>query len=426
MDQIAKLKAQIAEKNAALAGLVSDATAFDAALAEIEGLESQVKRLELVQQRSALTAQPVAPVVPAQAKGADVDEDGRPKFKSFAEQLRSVALSVTNKGSHRDERLIRAPSGMETGNPTDGGFLIQTDFVGELLRPVYETGQILSRVRKLTISANSNGAKFYGVDETSRANGSRWGGVQMYWIGEGQAPTKSAPKLKMVELDLKKLGGAWYMTDELLQDAALMQGIAREAFTTELQFTVEDSILRGDGIGKPMGILNSPAKITVPKESGQAAGTVVLNNILNMYKRMPPRSLNTAVWYINPELITQLMTLVLPTGTASGVAVYMPPTGITGQPQYGTLMGRPVVPLEYCEGPGTEGDIIFADMGEYVVADKGGIRTDSSMHVRFLEDEQVFKIMYRVHGTPTWYTPLTPYKGSANFKVSPFITLQAR
>lgn len=421
MDLIKKLKAQIAEANSALAGLVSKAAEFDAKLAEIEDLEAQLKRAEVAEKRAAASAVPA--MVPAQPKDENEGDQG---FKSFAEQLRSVASATVNKHVSLDNRLVRAPSGMESGVPTDGGFVIQTDFVGELLRPVYESGQILNRCRRLTISANSNGAKFYGVDESSRATGSRWGGVQMYWISEGEAATQSKPKLKTVELDLKKLGGAWYMTDELLSDAALMQSIARQAFTDELRFTVEDSVLRGDGVGKPMGILNSPAKISIAKESGQAAGTVVLDNILKMYQRMPARSIANAVWYINSELITQLMKLVLPTGTSSGIAVFMPPTGVVGSPQYGTLLGRPVVPLEYCSAPGTEGDIIFADMGEYVVADKGGVKSDSSMHVRFLEGEQVFKITYRVHGVPTWNTALTPYKASADFKVSPWVTLAVR
>lgn len=422
MNPIVKLRAQIAEATDALVGLAADETAFNAKLAEIEGMEAQLKRMEVAMQRSAASAQPATAQVPAAPK-TEGDEDG-PKFKSFAEQLRSVALSVTNKGVHRDERLVRAPSGMETGNPTDGGFLIQTDFVGELLKPVYETGQILNRVRKLTISANSNGAKFWGVDESSRATGSRWGGIQMYWIAESEAPSASKPKLKLVELDLKKLAGAWYVTDELLNDAALMQSIARQAFTEELRFTLEDSLLRGDGVGKPLGMLNSPAKLAVAKEVGQKAGSVVLENILKMYERMPARSLASSVWFVNQEILTKLFTMTMQIGTA-GVPVFMPPNGLNGQ-MYGTIFGRPVVPIEYCSAPGTEGDIIFADFGEYVMADKNGVRTDSSMHVRFMEDEQVFKIVYRVHGMPTWRTPLTPYKGSADFKVSPFITLADR
>ena len=49
----------------------------------------------------------------------------------------------------------------------------------------HDMGEILSRVNKIPISANANGIKIPGVDETSRATGSRWGGVSSNWVGEG-------------------------------------------------------------------------------------------------------------------------------------------------------------------------------------------------------------------------------------------------
>jgi len=59
-----------------------------------------------------------------------------------------------------------------------------------------------------------------------------------------------------------------------------------------------------------------------------------------------------------------------------------------------------------------------------VLVDKGAAQQQSSIHVRFLYDEMVFRIIYRVDGAPTWHSSLTPYKGSA--VKSPFITLASR
>jgi HK97 family phage major capsid protein len=134
------------------------------------------------------------------------------------------------------------------------------------------------------------------------------------------------------------------------------------------------------------------------------------------------RSRANAVWYINQDVEPQLYALSQVIGTA-GVPVYLPPNGISGNP-YGVLFGRPVIPVEYCETLGTEGDLVLADFGQYVVADKGGVQAASSMHVAFLSDEMVFRITYRVDGEPIWHAPLTPYKGSAT--KSPFITLASR
>ena len=109
-------------------------------------------------------------------------------------------------------------------------------------------------------------------------------------------------------------------------------------------------------------------------------------------------------------------------GTA-GSPAYMPPGGLSGAP-FGTIFGRPVIPVEQCNTVGSLGDIMFADWSEYILIDKGPLETASSIHVRFQYDESVFRFVYRVDGQPTWNNELTPYKGSNT--LSPFVTLAAR
>jgi HK97 family phage major capsid protein len=88
-------------------------------------------------------------------------------------------------GGKVDARLSnRAASGANETTPSDGGFLVQQDFVSTLLKRTYETGILASKVKKIPISSGSNGLKINSVDEESRANGSRWGGIQTYWEGE--------------------------------------------------------------------------------------------------------------------------------------------------------------------------------------------------------------------------------------------------
>ena len=98
-----------------------------------------------------------------------------------------------------------------------------------------------------------------------------------------------------------------------------------------------------------------------------------------MWSRMWGRSRQNAVWFINQDVEPQLYALSQIIGTA-GVQVYLPANGISGQP-YGTLFGRPVIPVEYAATLGTEGDITLCDFSQYVLADKGGVQSASSMHV---------------------------------------------
>lgn len=344
-------------------------------------------------------------------------KDNEKRFSSFGEQL-MAAYRAAMPGGKVDERLsTRAASGLNETTPSDGGFLVQQDFVTELLKRTYETGILASKVKKIPISTNANGMKINAIDEDSRANGSRWGGVQTYWEGEADEITSSKPKFRQMELSLKKLTGLCYATDELLQDAAALEAVIRQAFAEEFGFKIDDAILSGSGEGEPLGILNSGAIVTVAKEASQT-DTITVENLIKMWNRLWSRSRANAVWYINQELEPYLYTLKI-----GDKPVYIPAGGLSEKP-YGTLFGRPVVPIEQCSAAGEVGDIILADIGQYLLIDKGGIKSASSIHVRFLYDENVFRFIYRVDGKPIWTKPLTPYKGSAT--VSPFVTLAKR
>lgn len=338
-------------------------------------------------------------------------------FRNLGEQLMAVYRSASP-GGRIDERLsTRAASGLNESNPSDGGFLVQQDFVSTLLKRTYETGILASKVKKIPISGNANGLKINSVDEESRANGSRWGGVQTYWESEADQMSSSKPKFRQMELSLKKLTGLCYATDELLQDAAALESVIKEAFAEEFGFKIDDSILNGNGGGQPLGILNSSALVTVAKEANQT-DKITVENLIKMWNRLWSRSRANSVWYINQELEPYLYTLKL-----GDKPVYIPAGGLSEKP-YGTLFGRPVVPLEQCNAAGEAGDIILADIGQYLLIDKGGINQASSIHVRFLYDENVFRFIYRVDGQPIWNRPLTPYKGSST--VSPFVALAKR
>lgn len=344
-------------------------------------------------------------------------KDNEKRFASFGEQL-MAAYRAAMPGGKVDERLsTRAASGLNETTPSDGGFLVQQDFVTELLKRTYETGILASKVKKIPISTNANGMKINAIDEDSRANGSRWGGVQTYWEGEADELTASKPKFRQMELSLKKLTGLCYATDELLQDAAALEAVIRQAFAEEFGFKIDDAILSGSGEGEPLGILNSGAIVTVAKEASQT-DTITVENLIKMWNRLWSRSRANAVWYINQELEPYLYTLKI-----GDKPVYIPAGGLSEKP-YGTLFGRPVVPIEQCSAVGEVGDIILADIGQYLLIDKGGVKSASSIHVRFLYDENVFRFIYRVDGKPIWTKPLTPYKGSAT--VSPFVTLAKR
>jgi len=344
-------------------------------------------------------------------------------FQNFGDQLRAVAHAGMP-GGKIDPRLYNAATGLNETVPSEGGFVVQTDYSNELLKEVYQTSLLAEKCRRLQISGNSNSIKINGFDETSRAS-TRFGGVLGYWADEAAEKTASKPKFRQMELQLKKLIGLCYSSDELLADTTALAQVIQSAFVSEFGFQLDDAIINGSGVGQPLGILNAGCLVSVGKEAGQAAATVVAENVIKMWSRLLPGSESRAVWLCNKNVLPQLLQLSLAVGTG-GIPVYMPQNQIAGMP-YQSLFGRPVIFCEQCATLGTQGDIILADLQDgYILAEKGGIKSDMSIHVRFIYDESVFRFVLRVDGQPALASALTPYKGGATNTQSHFVVLDAR
>ena len=363
--------------------------------------------------------------------------DGKQDWESLGHMLQAVVRA----GSHMGERTIggkpsgfidrrllgvdfegRTVTGMSEGIPQDGGFLVQQDFSSELLTEAHNTGILANKTRKVTISAVSNSMKIPGVDETSRTAGNRWGGIRGYWASEAETKTKSKPKFRIIELGLNKLIGLVYLTDELLADTSMLESFVRQGFAEEFGFMIDDSIINGTGVGMPLGILNANTLVSIAKETGQAATTIVAENIEKMYTRAFAGGISKSEWLINQDVWSQIYQLHHAVGTG-GVSMFIP-AGSISQTPFGTLMGRPIQPIEQCQTLGTKGDIYLADLSQYITADKGAMQSASSIHVRFINDESVIRFVYRFDGQPIRDTALTPFKG--NNTQSSFISLNTR
>ena len=349
-----------------------------------------------------------------------------PAAKSGFRNLGEFFKAVSDVAIHqtRDSRLFeqRGATGMNESISSEGGFLIPPEFVDGLIKKTYDASVLTSMVRKLPVGPQFNGIRIPFVDETSRVDGSRLGGVQAYWASEAGILTASKPALGQFALDLQKLIALCYVTDELLMDSTALGGFLPDAFAQELAFKSDAGIYYGDGVGKPLGLLNSPALVSVAAEAAQTAATVNYQNVIKMWSRLWPRSQQNAVWLVNPDVQPTMFSMAFP-NAAGTYPAYMPANILTGSP-YSTLFGRPVIPIEYASTVGTVGDIMLVDLNEYLLIDKGEPKADTSIHVKFTTDEMAFRFVYRVNGAPTWKSALTPHKGSNT--LSPYIALAAR
>lgn len=354
-----------------------------------------------------------------------ISTTGARPFSSFGEQLRSI-IAAGDPNQKTDDRLfqIRAATGLNEGTPSDGGFLVQSNFSSDILSNVWNNNEILKRVKKYPLGDRANGLKIPGVDETSRVDGSRSGGVQAYWLAEAGEITASKPTFRMIELQLNKLVALCYLTGELMEDVNALEAYVNAALQAELDFKLTDAIINGSGAGQPLGIKNAGSMVTVSKESGQSADTIVYENVLKMWARLLPGSRKNAIWCINQNCETQLNQMSIALGTA-GTPVYLPAGGASVAP-YGTLFGRPVIPIEQAASLGDLGDIMLCDFtGGYVAIDRAA-RFDTSIHLRFLYDEEILRAIVRFDGQPVLASAITPFASGATDTLSHFVQLEAR
>ena len=244
-------------------------------------------------------------------------------------------------------------------------------------------------------------------------------GFTARWLAEAGSGTDDTPKTRQIELSAKKLAIFSKMSNELVADAPEFETQLRETLTKGIGWQLDLDLLTGSGAGKPLGVLKDPALIVVAKESGQAASTVVYDNLTKMFARLHPASVSKAVWVANSTTIPQLLQLSLAVGTG-GSHIPVMTEGSDGQFR---MLTRPVLFTEKVPALGAEGDILLADFSQYVVGMRAEVVLEKSMHVGWQTDESGYRVILRADGQGRWSQAMTPKNGSS---MSWCITLAAR
>lgn len=419
---------------------------FNAVSAEFDATEADIQRREKLEKQGIALAKPDPRQTPYETRataeaGAGEPPPARPAqhiemrepwerdatrwgWGSLGEMAMSVVAASRPGAQMLDPRLqirMEDPGSTITqeGVGADGGFLVPPEFRADIMEKVMGEDELIALTDQYNSARNS---MVFPMDETTPWQSS--GGLQAYWEGEADQIAKSKVALTNKQIRLNKLAALVPVTDETLEDAPMMDSYLRAKVPQKINYKINHAIVQGTGAGQPLGLLNSPALVTVAKESGQTADTVVAENLVKMYARMPATGLPNAVWLLNQDVLPQLMLMKIE-GSAGGVfPVFVPPGGLSSAP-YGTILGRPVRLTEACNTVGDAGDVLFVDPTQYMTATKtGGIRVDVSMHIYFDYDAAAFRFILRVAGHPWWSSTIARRSGTNT--LSPYVTLAAR
>jgi len=397
---------------------------YDDFILAADSLESRVLRQKKIEESLNINDAIEIPEAEAVSGGVPVImQDPNRGFGGMGEFAIKVAEVYSN--NQIDDRLqkMAAATGMSQASGPDGGYVVPPTFSSDIYEGLMGGSEsLLSQVDSYTVTGES--LTFPGNAETSRATGSRWGGVRSYWLAEASQMTTSKPAFRQIKVEPQQLAVMVYATDKLLKNSTAMGQYISRAATDEISFMVGDSILNGDGAGKPKGILTSGATVSVAKETSQAAKTIVAANINKMWARLAPRSWNNAVWLMNQDCLPQLDGVNIVTTDVGGTATAGGFDAKLYDSAKMTLKGRPIIPIEYCPTLGDAGDIILADMKGYVAGLRGGVESAMSIHLRFDYNETVFRFIFEVDGQTWLSSAITPFKGSST--LSHFVKLAAR
>lgn len=324
-----------------------------------------------------------------------------------------------------DPRLLAAATGVNQAIPSEGGFLVPPSFSTTIWDLVVQDPQdMLSLTEQYPIEGES--LTLPAVDETTRADGTIYGGTLAYWINEADQITKSKPRWRSIRLEPQELAVLIAATDKSLRNSpAALQTFLERSASAAIRFKIGNAIMNGGGNGQPLGFLNSGANVSVAKETNQPAATINQINISKMWARLHPAARAGAIWMHNVDIEPQLdnlSTLVKNVAGTENVGGY---ANKVFDPERRTLKGRPLMACEYCKTLGTKGDLCLVNLKWYATGLRSsGIRTDVSIHVRFEFAESEFRFMYEVDGKPILLSPLTPLNGTNT--LSSFVSLDTR
>ncbi len=439
VDGMTKIAALLGERDLT----ADEQAAYDGHKAKAESLKARIS-MAMEAEAAAAGLAPVepAPAAAGRSEGAvtlpagariavanNADADPNRGFRSMGDYLMAVrgATVAARQGRMADQRLSAlVGGGINAAAPTtygsessgeDGGYLVPPGFGTQIFQLSLEEDALLPMTDNMPITSNTMALP---KDETTP-----WGadGVRAYWEGEATAATATKPKVGRSEYRLRKLMALVPMTEELMADGVALGAYFEPACARSIRWKTDEAILWGAAGEQPLGAFASACAVSQSKESGQANGTIVAENVVKMVSRLPAGSYRNAVWMVNNDALPQLFVMKIG-DTPIWLPVSSPNGAISGSP-YGTLLGRPVMVTQHAKSIGTAGDIMLADLRQYrAITKAGGIQTATSMHLYFDADAVAFRATFRVDGAPKLAAPINPQNGSVT--LSPFVTLEAR
>jgi HK97 family phage major capsid protein len=336
------------------------------------------------------------------------------QVKSFSD----FCLAVARRDDTRLTKVYETKAVQEDQGAT-GGYYIPPSFSAELVAAQTIVSPIVNMVRSIPVNspAGSWPTLSYATAPTAGSgNTALAAGLISSTIAEGGSYTDRNIYFDLVNWRVAKHGDIVNVSDEMMADAPQLDGLLRALMTSALASKKERNILAGSGVGEPLGILNAPALVSVTKATASHFTFTDVGAMLSRFKMLSGDP-NRVVWIAHPSVIPDILTLQV--GTTTSAVTYT--TNISNGSIDMPIMQRPLFRSEHLAQLAANGDVILADLGSYVIWNRGQLSISFSEHAAFTSGQVVWRFDERYDGQPWVKSSITLAGPGSAFTQSPFI-----
>jgi HK97 family phage major capsid protein len=351
---------------------------------------------------------------PALMGAGFVSQDGGTadkNIKSFSDFL----ISVRRRDTKRLGAIYKATKDLSGESGATGGYILPVDYSTELQQLAATNNVVLNRVQNIPVGVDSGrwpALDQYITPTPGAGQVAESAGVTATPVLPGQTLTKTEPGFEMLEWRLHKVGGYTEVDNELIDDSPTsIEALLKGLFAVAIGAKNERNILRGSGVGEPLGILNSSALIQVTPATNDVFGWADVGSMWSRYRGAG----GSPVWLIHPSIWPDIMGLTTPAGAS---AWSMNLSGSQGS----NLNGFPILTSEHLPQANNSGCVLLVDLKGYITWTRSAISIDFSEHAAFRDDQGTWRFTQRIDGKPWLKQPITLADPQGSYSVSPFIS----
>lgn len=364
---------------------------------------------------------------PVRKAGYYSEDGGRgdKRVKSFGDFLLAVrrgdmtrlkAVYATGPANYDDDEL----KDMTVGVGTQGGVLVPQDYRPELFQVSTADNQIVSKVERIPVSLESGdypSLDVFTAPTAGAGNSAMAGQITATATAEGGSLTETQARFSPLAWKVRKVGGFVEVTNELIQSSPQsIESLLKALFRIAIAAKTEYYILRGSGVGEPLGILNAPCAVGVTPNTDNAFKYVDSLAMLAKWKPVSGAATKYA-WIIHPSMWEDIGVFEVSAGSGGVWNSNMQAQAIGALP----LHGYPILVSEHLPQANSAGAALLVDLGAYLLFDREQLAIAFSEHAAFTSDKGTWRFTSRMDGMPWLKNSITLGGPGSAYTVSPFV-----